>query len=50
MEATPNPRNDELVQVILDILKRGNSAEVKKEKDNIVVVEIKRQVRVKRPL
>ena len=47
---TPTPRNDELVQVILDILKRGNSAEVKKEKDNIVVVEIKRQVRVKRPL
>lgn len=32
---------------IADILKRGNSCEVKKEKDNIVVVEIQRRVRKK---
>lgn len=40
-------QNKELLQAIVEILKRGNTAEVKKEKDNIVVVEIKRQVRIK---
>lgn len=40
---TPN----EWVKIVLDILKRGNTAEVKREKDNIVVVEIKRQVKIK---
>lgn len=34
----------------MEILNRGNSAEVKKEKDNIVVIEIKRKVKVKTPI
>lgn len=35
------------VATIIEILKRGNSAEVKREKDKIVVVELKRQVKIK---
>lgn len=35
------------VNVVIKILKRGNAAEVKREKDNLVVVEIKRQVKIK---
>lgn len=37
----------EVMSAILEILRRGNSAEVKRERDNIVVVEIKRQVKTK---
>lgn len=36
--------------IILDILKRGNSVEVKKEKNKIVIVEIKRKVKIKSEL
>lgn len=39
--------NNEWISTIESIIKRGNVAEVKKEKDNIVVVEIKRQVKNK---
>lgn len=41
------PQSDDWIQIIESILKRGNVAEVKREKDNIVVVEIKRQVKNK---
>ncbi len=37
----------DLVEIIRKILKRGNTAEVKKERDQIVVVEIQRQVKIK---
>lgn len=37
----------EVIDRIFQILKRGNSAEIKKERDNIVVVEIERHVRIK---
>lgn len=44
MEVTiPN----ETLDLISRILKRGNSVELKKEKDKLVVVEIQRQVRTK---
>jgi len=39
-----------VVQQIVDILNKGLSAEVKKEKDNIVVVELKRKAMVKSPI
>lgn len=39
--------NNEWIKTVLDIIKRGNAAEIKREKDNIVVVEIKRQVKIK---
>lgn len=32
--------NNEWVKIALDIIKRGNTAEVKREKNNIVVIEI----------
>ena len=32
---------------VKEIIRRGNVAEVKREKDNVVVIEIKRQVKNK---
>lgn len=40
----------ELLDILDKILQRGNTAEVKKEREQVVVVEIQRQVRIKRPL
>lgn len=34
-------------QVIIDILNRGNQVEIKCERENIVVVEIRRQAKIK---
>lgn len=39
--------SQETLDIIEHILKRGNSAEIKKERDNIVVVEIQRICRKK---
>lgn len=40
---TPN----ELLDIVEKILKRGNTAEIKRERDKIVIVEIQRQVKIK---
>lgn len=40
----------ETVVQMCDILNRGNQVEVKREKDNIVVVEIDRHAKVKTPI
>ena len=40
----------DVLQSIKSILRKKNSAEVRKENGNIVVVELKRQVNIKRPL
>ena len=37
----------EMVEAIQHILKRGNSAEIKKENNKIVIVEIERRVKNK---
>lgn len=37
----------EIIDIILNILKKGNSAELKKEQGKLVVVEIKRKVKTK---
>ena len=37
----------EILDIILNILKKGNSAELKKEQGKLVVVEIKRKVKTK---
>lgn len=37
----------EVVEEIMRILKQGNSVELKKEKDKLVVVEIQRKVKFK---
>lgn len=40
----------EVIDQVLRILAKGNSCEIKQEKDNIVVVEIYRKVRIKSPV
>lgn len=40
----------EHVQLICDIINRGNQCEVKKERENIVIVEIKRNALKKSPI
>lgn len=35
------------IDYVQEIIRRGNVAEVKREKDNIVVIEIKRQLKNK---
>lgn len=37
----------EVNEIIMKIVKKGNSAEIKKENNNLVVVEIERRVRNK---
>jgi len=39
----------ELLDEILEILKRGDTCELKKIKDEIVLVEIRRKVKIKTP-
>lgn len=41
------PKRQDWVDSVKEILKHGNVAEVKREKDNVVVIEIKRQVKNK---
>lgn len=40
----------EMTEVIEKIIKSGNAAELKREKDQIVIVEIKRKVKNKTPI
>lgn len=39
--------NDEVIELIDKILKKGNSAELKREQGKLVVVEIERKVKIK---
>lgn len=41
---------DKLSKQIRDIIRRGNIAEVKQERDNIVIIEIRRKAVYKEPL
>lgn len=38
------------IETIVNILNRGNQCEVKKERDTVVIVEIKRNAVVKKPI
>lgn len=42
-------KNPELIENIERALKEGNTVELKREKDNLVLVEIKRKVKIKIP-
>lgn len=42
--------NREVIETIERALLNGSSVEVKKEKDNIVVVELTRKVKIKSPI
>ena len=37
-------------EIIEAILKRGNTVEIKRERDNLVIVEIQRKARIKTPI
>lgn len=39
--------SDEVIDLIMRILKRGNTVEIKKENNKLVIVEIQRQVKEK---
>ena len=41
-------KND--IETITNILNRGNQVEMKREKDNVVIIEIKRFVATKKPI
>lgn len=44
---TPKMFTDEVAEEVWRILKRGNSAELKKENGKLVIVEIQRKVKIK---
>lgn len=50
MKATVEDISIEIAKNIVDILNKGNSVEVKKVKDEIVVVELQRKVKIKSPI
>ena len=40
----------EMVKGVCDILNKGNQCEIKRERENIVIVEVKRKVQSKNPI
>ena len=50
MKISPLTLSQEDIETITHILNRGNEVAIKKEKDNIVIIEIKRFVADKRPI
>lgn len=50
MKITSNNLTPAVLKQITDILNRGLVAEVKRERDNVVVVEIKRKAQLKEPI
>ena len=50
MKINPSTLSHEDIEMITDILSRGNTCEVKKERENVVIVEIKRNALVKKPI
>lgn len=41
---------EEITKIVVDVIKQGNSIELKREKENLVVVELKRKARLKIPV
>lgn len=42
--------DNETIEFIMQILKKGNTAEIKREQGQLVVVEIQRKVKIKTPI
>ena len=38
---------DEMLKVISEVLKRGDTVELKREHNNLVIVEVRRKARIK---
>lgn len=43
----PTDLTDKHLELICDIINRGNQAEIKRERENVVIVEIKRTALIK---
>ena len=50
MKINPLTLNNKDIEIITNIINRGNQCELKRERDNIVIVEIKRFVATKKPI
>ena len=50
MKIKPTTLNNEDIETITRILNRGNQCEIKKERDSVVIVEIKRYALLKKPI
>ena len=50
MKINPITLSPKDIEAITEILSRGNTCEVKKERDNVVIVEIKRCALIKKPI
>lgn len=50
MKIKPTDFTQEHIELICEIINRGNQAEVKKERDNVVVVENRRKALIKTPI
>ena len=50
MRINPSTLSQEDIELITSILSRGNTCEVKRERDNVVIVEIERHAKIKKPI
>lgn len=50
VKINPITLNKEDIETIIHILNRGNQCEIKKERENIVIIEIKRYATTKKPI
>ena len=50
MQIKPITLNNDDIETITRILSRGNQCELKRERDNVVIIEIKRTALVKKPI
>ena len=50
MKINPTTLTRQDIEIIVGILSRGNTCEVKRERDNVVIVEIERHAKIKKPI
>ena len=50
MKINPITLSSKDIETIVGILNRGNQCEIKQERDNVVIVEIKRHAIIKTPI
>lgn len=50
MKINPITLDDKDIQAIVNIINRGNECLIKKERDNVVIIETRRSAIVKKPI
>ena len=50
MKIDPITLSQDDINTIVNIISRGSQCEIKREKDNLVIVEVKRYALVKKPI